>query len=180
MRNLGYQAIKLLATGCGLLAIGLMIGCTQQPQQVRRLSQRQEPDSAMMAQMAFNMHMAAEADKVCSAWVKNDSATYVMDEFGFWYTKTIRLCADSLQQGEQVQLHLQMAEVDGSLLADIKDVFIVGSGDLPLVINRCLKQMSRGEQMRMIAPWYTAYGAEGTTLIKPYTNLVITLTTINE
>ena len=169
-------AIRLLIIGYGLLAL---VGCTQQPQPVRRLSDKQEVDSVLLAQMALNQRMASAADRACSDWVKGDSAAYVLDEFGFWYTKTLSLYADSLQAGEQVLLHLQMAELTGQLLADITDVFTVGSGDLPVAINRCLKQMSRGEQMRIVAPWYTAYGTEGTTLIKPYTNLVITLT-INE
>lgn len=171
---------KVWAIGCVLLAMGLMVSCTQQPQQVRRLHEQQECDSAMMAQMAFNMQMANAADKLCSAWVKNDSAHYTLDDFGFWYNKTLNLYSDSLQQGESVLLHLQMAEINGPLLADIKEYFTVGSGDLPVAINRCLKQMSHGEQMQIVAPWYTAYGTEGTILIKPYTNLIITLTIINE
>ena len=77
-------------------------------------------------------------------------------------------------------LHLQIAELNGPLLADIEEPFVVGSGDLPVAINRSLKQMSRGEQLRIIAPWYTAYGTEGTRIIKPYTNLIITLTINNE
>ena len=172
MRRLGI-GYRLLVMGYGLL---VMVGCTQQPQPVRRMSEKQEVDSALMAQMAFNMQMASAADQACSRWVKNDSVAYVMDEFGFWYTKTVKLYAETLQAGEQVLLHLQMAELAGSLLADVAEEFTVGSGDLPVAINRSLKQMSRGEQMRIVAPWYTAYGTEGTTLIKPYTNLVITLT----
>ena len=49
-----------------------------------------------------------------------------------------------------------------------------------MAINRSLKQMSRGEQMRIVAPWHTAYGTEGTSIIKPYTNLIITLSVENE
>ena len=173
MRRLGDKVIRRLGIGFGLL---VMVGCTQQPQPVRRMSEKQEVDSALMAQMAFNMQMASAADQACSRWVKNDSVAYVMDEFGFWYTKTVKLYAETLQAGEQVLLHLQMAELAGPLLADVAEEFTVGSGDLPVAINRSLKQMSRGEQMRIVAPWYTAYGTEGTTLIKPYTNLVITLT----
>lgn len=180
MRNLGYQAIRLLAMGYALLAMGLLVSCTQQPQQVRRLHDQQESDSAMMAQLTFNMQMASAADNACSAWVKNDSNRYALDEFGFWYSKTINLYADSLQQGDAVLLHLQMEELNGPMVADITDYFTVGSGDLPVAINRCLRQMSPGEQMQIVAPWYTAYGIEGTTLIKPYTNLIITLTITNE
>ena len=168
--GIGY---RLLVMGYGLL---VMVGCTQQPQPVRRLSEKQAPDSALMAQMAFNMQMASAADKACSEWVKNDSTSYALDEFGFWYSKTINLYADTLQAGETVTIHLQMAELNGQMQADIEDVFTVGSGDLPVAINRSLKQMSRGEQMRIVAPWYTAYGTEGTNIIKPYTNLIITLT----
>ena len=179
MRRLGI-GYRLLGIGYRLLVMGygllVMVGCTQQPQPVRRLSEKQEPDSALMAQMAFNMQMASAADKACSNWVKNDSTTYALDEFGFWYSKTINLYADSLQAGDAASIHLQMAELNGQMLADIDDIFTVGSGDLPVAINRSLKQMGRGEQMRIVAPWYTAYGIEGTQLIKPYTNLVITLT----
>jgi hypothetical protein len=160
---------------CALLA-----GCTQQPQQVRRLSDKQAPDSALMAQMAFNMQMASDADQACSDWVKKDSATYVLDEFGFWYSKTIKQQTELLQTGEAISIHLLMAELNGLILADIEDVFAVDSGDLPTAINRSLRQMRRGEQMRIVAPWYTAYGIEGTNIIKPYTNLVITLTISNE
>jgi len=158
----------------------LLVGCTQQPQQVRRLSDKQAPDSALMAQMAFNMQMASDADKACSDWVKQDSAAYVLDEFGFWYSKTIKQPTELLQTGEAISIHLLMAELNGQILADIEDVFAVDSGDLPTAINRCLRQMRRGEQMRIVAPWYTAYGIEGTNIIKPYTNLVITLTISNE
>lgn len=164
---------RVLIVGIGLLA---MVGCTQQPQQVRRLSEKQEPDTALLAQLDFNQQMANAADKACKSWVENDAATYALDEFGFWYSKTITLNTDSLKQGEQVLIRLQMAELNGQALADVEDIFTVGAGDLPLAVNRCLKQMGRGEEMRIIAPWYAAYGVEGTTAIKPYTNLVITLT----
>ena len=158
-----------------LIAAALMIGCQTEPQKVRRMSEKNTPDSAVMAQLKFNMQMASAADNACITLVQADSLQYAADDFGFWYTKTINLYADSLTRGEMVALHLQMMELDGTLLADVKDHFTVGTSDLPLVVNRCLKQMSRGEEMRIIAPWYTAYGAEGTALIKPYTNLIIVL-----
>lgn len=166
---------------CGVVLMLLaLVACHKEPQKVRHISQQEEPDSALMAQMAFNMKMAGAADRACSDWVKQDSLTYAQDDFGFWYTKTINLYGDTLQKGEMVLTHIQVCELNGTLLADIEDYFSVGSGDLPIAINRSLRQMSRGEEMRVIAPWYTAYGAEGTALIKPYSNLIITLTTIEE
>ena len=94
--------------------------------------------------------------------------------------KEERIFRDGLQKGDKVLTHIQICELNGELLADIEDYFAIGSSDLPIAINRSLRQMGLGEEMRIIAPWYTAYGAEGTSLIKPYSNLIITLTTIEE
>lgn len=173
--SIGYRILII-----SLLAISGIASCTPQPQKVRRLSDKQEPDSALIRLMTFNMQMASAADKVCREWVENDSATYILDDFGFWYSKTTQMHSDSLQPGEQVSLHIQLKELNGSLLGDLKEIFTIGSGDLPIAINRSLKQMSRGEQMRIVAPWHTAYGTEGTSIIKPYTNLIITLSVENE
>lgn len=164
---------------CMLLCM-LLLGCSKQPQQVRHLSEKQEPDSAMMAQMQFNMHIADAADKACIEVVKKDTLPYAQDEFGFWYAKTKSLPTDTLAKGQEVVLHLIMSELNGKTVADVKDRFVVGSGDLPTAINRSLRQMCKGEEMAIVAPWYTAYGVEGTSLVKPYTNLKIDLKVIDE
>ena len=158
-----------------LTAAALMIGCQTEPQKVRRMSEKNTPDSAMMAQLEFNMQMASAADNACITLVQADSLQYAADDFGFWYTKTIITDLDSIHKGDTVELHIQISEIGGKMISDIKNQFIVRSGDLPLAIVRSLKTMRRGEQMRIISPWYTAYGVEGTSIIKPYSNLLITL-----
>ena len=158
-----------------LLTISV-VGCRKQPQQVRHLGEEQEMDSVTLAQLQFNQHMAEAANKGCYAMVEADSLQYTMDFFGFWYSKTIKTELDSVHKGENIELHLQIHEIGGELISDIKNNFTVGSGDLPLSIVRSLKMMRRGEQMRIIAPWYTAYGVEGTSIIKPYSNLLILIT----
>ena len=62
MRRLGDKVMRRLGIGLWLLA---MVGCTQQPQQVRRLSEKQAPDSALLAQIEFNQHMSRAADNAC-------------------------------------------------------------------------------------------------------------------
>ena len=163
--------------GLGLL---LLVGCGQQPQPVRRLNDKQGVDSILLAQMTFNMQMSSAADKACRDWVQKDSLKYTLDEFGYWYAKTTNNYSDTLQIGETAMVHLQIEELNGQLLADVKEVFAVGASELPVAVNRSMKQMGKGEQMRIVAPWYTAYGTEGTKIIKPYTNIVITLTISNE
>ncbi len=173
----GRGESPLLWRGWGGLAIVFLVACSPSPQPVRRLHDKQEPDSAMMAQMRFNMHMADAADRACQQAVNADTLRYTLDDFGFWYAKTLRTSGDTLRAGQQLTIHLIMSELDGNTIADVQDIFTIGSGDLPVAINRSLTQMCMGEQMTVIAPWYTAYGIEGTSLIKPYTNLRILLTT---
>jgi hypothetical protein len=157
-------------------AAWVMVACQPTPQRARHLGKEQEVDSTLMAHMQLNMRLSDAADRACSAVAESDSLRYTMDDFGFWYTKTISNAGEELKVGEEAVLHIQLNELNGSLIADTKSSFIVGAGDLPLAITRSSKMMSRGEQMKIISPWYTAYGVEGTNIIKPYTNLLITLT----
>lgn len=152
------------------------VACQPTPQQVKHLHQEQPIDSALLAQLQFNTRMATQADQACLDIVQNDTLQYTLDDFGFWYAKTISLPSDTLQVGQEVNAHIIINEINGNLTLDTKMPLIVGSGDLPTAINRALKIMCPGEQMRIITPWYAAYGIEGTSTIKPYSNLIILLT----
>lgn len=163
-----YFAILLITT--------LFVGCHKQPQKVRHLSDGKEVDSAIMAQLQFNTQMADAADKHCSDFILTDSIKYAMSDYGFWYAKTIKNISDTIQHGQEISLHIQISEVGGELISDVKHHHIVGSGELPIAITHSLKLMCVGEQMRIVAPWYTAYGVEGTSIIKPYSNLLIIIT----
>ena len=56
---------------------------------------------------------------------------------------------------------------------DVKENLQIGGGELPVAINRALHNLRQGEQIQIITPWYMAYGVEGTSIIKPYSNLRI-------
>ena len=171
------RLLSHIALPCTMLLLSIaFVACHQTPQQVNRRNLQQPIDSALIAQMQFNTRMAEQADKTCLAIVEADTLQYVMDDFGFWYTKTISLPSDTLQKGQEVNAHIQITEINSNLIIDTKMPIVVGSGDLPTAINRALKIMCMGEQMRIITPWYAAYGIEGTNTIKPYSNLIILLT----
>ena len=161
---------------CWALSLVLFVACQPQTQKAKHLGEDKQLDSIMMAQLELNTHFAEAADYDCSAFVQSDSLEYAMDDSGFWYTKTIVKSNDTIQRGQEVSLHLQISELRGALLSDVKHHHVVGHGELPIAITRSLKMMSIGEQMHIVAPWYTAYGVEGTTIIKPYSNLLIILT----
>ena len=146
----------------------LLVACQPTPQRARHLGEEQEVDSALLARLQFNIRLSDAADKACSMMVEADTLRYELDDFGFWYAKTISHEGEDLVAGQEVMLHLQISELDGTLITDTKGSFVIGAGDLPLVVIRSLRMMVQGEQMKVIAPWYTAYGVEGTAIIKPY------------
>ncbi len=161
-----------------LLCLLVQAGCGKRPQPVRHLHEPQQEDTVLAAQLRFNLHMADAADKLCIEMVQQDSLRYALDDFGFWYAKSVVSGGDTLQNGQEVELHLVLSELRGGVIADEKGLFVVGESELPVAINRSLRQMCAGEEMRIVAPWYAAYGIEGTTLIAPYTNLRIQMKVI--
>lgn len=170
---MGKSGLKKINWCILLSVVCILISCGQKPQAVRHLSDKNDVDSVTMAQLHLNMRLADAADRACEAFVQADSNRYAMDDFGFWYSKTVKGSADTVQKGQEVMLHLQVSEVEGETLIDTKKLFTVGSGDLPVSMNRALSMMCVGDEMRIVAPWYTAYGVEGTNIIKPYSNLFI-------
>ena len=173
--SMGMKLLNInmvLVSGC-LLLMMLVTGCNKSPQPVRRLGD-EKPDSLLMAQLYFNQRMISEADKQCLEYIKWDTLhSYVQDDFGFWYTILQRTAQEPLQKGQYADMHIQLYELNDSLVADIQGSLQVGSGELPVAINRTLNNIRQGEQVQIITPWYAAYGVEGTSLIKPYSNLKI-------
>ena len=173
--SMGMKLLNInmvLVSGC-LLLMMLVTGCNKSPQPVRRLGD-EKPDSLLMAQLYFNQRMISEADKQCLEYIKWDTLhSYVQDDFGFWYTILQRTAQEPLQKGQYADMHIQLYELNDSLVADIQGSLQVGSGELPVAINRTLNNIRQGEQVQIITPWYAAYGVEGTSLIKPYSTLKI-------
>ena len=173
--SMGMKLLNInmvLVSGCLLLML-LVTGCNKSPQPVRRLGD-EKPDSLLMAQLYFNQRMISEADKQCLEYIKWDTLhSYVQDDFGFWYTILQRTAQEPLQKGQYADMHIQLYELNDSLVADIQESLQVGSGKLPVAINRTLNNIRQGEQVQIITPWYAAYGVEGTSIIKPYSNLRI-------
>lgn len=170
-QSMTIRYINMMLIVCVIMGLS---GCRKStPQQVRHLGKDAPVDSALLAKMEFNQRMANAADKECLRWVQSDSLDYILDEFGFWYRKDVKVDGTPLTRGQSTQLHVVVRELDGNVLADLEDEFVLGSDNMPMVMNRVLKTMCVGERTTTITPWYLAYGAEGKGIIKPYTNLII-------
>lgn len=163
----------------GVFILGLVYlqACTPTPQRAKHLNECCTSDSTLIKQIQFNLHMADLADKSCQEFVKKSHLTYALDDSGFWFTKIVTTDSDTIKRDQEVLLHILITELDGTVLSDTKDYFIISEGYLPTAISRAVKNMKLGEQMHIVAPWYSAYGREGTAIIKPYSNLLISITT---
>lgn len=174
---MNQSKINFLILILSIFTVFVHSSCQQKPQQVRHLGQEQEVDSSIIAKLQLNTHLAKLADEECIKIINNDSTSeYTIDDFGFWYTKIVTSNEDTIQEGEHILLHIRINDLNGNLISDTKIHTQLGASDLPIAISRSLKIMRMGEQLRIIAPWYTAYGVEGTKIIKPYSNLSIILT----
>lgn len=169
-----YKTLAILFT------ITILIGCQQQePQRVRHLHKTNQTDSTAMAKLLFNKQMTEAADRDCSTFVQKDSLHYVKDNAGFWYVQTIERNDHTIEKGQKILVDIQLSELNGNIISNIDHLeYVLGSGDLPISIARSINKMSIGEQVRIVSPWYTAYGVNGTTNIQPYSNLLIILTIV--
>ncbi len=163
-----------------LFTITIFISCQQQePQRVRHLHKTDLIDSTAMAKLLLNRQMTEAADRDCNAFVQKDSLHYVKDNAGFWYVQTIERNDHTIEKGQKILVDIQLSELNGNIISNIDHLeYVLGSGDLPISIARSINKMSIGEQVRIVSPWYTAYGVNGTTNVQPYSNLLIILTIV--
>lgn len=178
MLSIQHTTIRFLRFVFNVCLIMGLSGCHKSnPQQVRHLGKETPIDSTLLAKMEFNQKMATAADRECLTWIKNAPVSYTLDDFGFWYRKDVKMDGEPITSGQNVLLRVLIRELNGNLLADTEDYFVLGSDNMPTAMNRALKNMRIGETITIVTPWYLAYGVEGKGIIKPYTNLIITIAT---
>jgi hypothetical protein len=51
----------------------------------------------------------------------------------------------------------------------------IGKYELPAAVDENITEWHHGAHVRMFAPWYAAYGIQGTDYIPPYENVIIEL-----
>ena len=57
------------------------------------------------------------------------------------------------------------------MLQDIEGVYAIMHLDMPIAVEEAVVDMYEGEKAVVYAPWYVAYGMQGTNVVKPYTNV---------
>ncbi len=171
-RLVEYITCLILLTACGG-------GGPQGPQRPANRDHRSQRDSDLVAMIQVNQRMAEEADREVIRYVQADTVLrYAQCNQGAWVARTTEM-PDNEQpkMGEPVQIHMLVYTLDGQdLLQDVEGEFTLGRGELPLGIEYALRELRRGEQGRILAPWHAAFGVDGADNIPPYSNVRIEIT----
>ena len=147
----------------------------QKPSQ--RKGQAPEPDSAQLALLEFNMQLAQTADRAVLEKAQAQDESYALYDGSAWlHIYSIgNEGQDAPRQGTACTLHMKIFSLDGKLLEDSEGTYIVGKGELPNCIEMNIHELHPGARVRIFAPWYTAFGAQGTAHVPPYENVMIDL-----
>ena len=160
--------IAALLYSCGGVA-------PQRPSQ--RKGQTPQADSAQLALMELNMQLAKAADRTVLEIAQAQEEPYALYEGSAWLH--LISAGDETQAaphyGSICTVHMRIYNLSGQLLEDSEGTYTVGKYELPTCIEQNIREWHPGARVRMYAPWYTAFGAQGTAHVPPYENVMIDL-----
>lgn len=153
----------------------LLVGCGKGPQRPsQRKGESVQTDTAQLALMSLNQQLAQSADEQIYRWVQTQTEQYALYEHGTWGT-VLRTGEGNLQPGEECSVHMRVYSLTGKLYCDIEQTAHVGKYELPNTIDANITEWTHGASLKLAAPWYAAYGIQGTAQIPPYENVIIEL-----
>lgn len=134
-----------------------------------------KPDSALMARMNFNRELASSADEQLIRWTREQDETYALYEAGTWVCiiEPGDPTSPTPQPNDEWTVHMRTMDLRGHLLLDSEGTYRIGKNELPLAVDENIREMHHGAKARLVAPWYSAYGLQGTEQIPPYENVII-------
>ncbi len=162
-----------------ILALAVLCSCgskgPQRPSQ--RKGETPKEDSTQLALMEMTFRMAEAADKAVEQTALAQKEAYALYNAHAWIhiANPGMTEGPTLQAGNTYALHMRVHALDGRLLTDEEMQYTMGKSELPPAVNWNLREMYPGAQIRIIAPWYTAYGQSGTDHVPPYENVIIDL-----
>ena len=164
---------------CALVAVVLLSCGGKGPQKPsRRLGQAAEPDTAQLALMEMNFRMVEEADKTIMAYALAQEDSYALYQAHSWlhfFSRGDESTPAPRLQKEEWQIHMVVYTLEGRMLLDTEQHFTFGKFTLPSCVELNREEFHHGTHARIIAPWYTAFGAQGTAEIPAFENVIIDL-----
>jgi hypothetical protein len=169
--------------GIQLALIGIVcamaVGCGQpNPQRPSRRMGQPQVDTMALNLMKFNQRMREEADKTLQAKAQRDpNERYALYQWGAWIhvIEPGNEEAGKPELGKECELHMRIYSLDGHLYCDDQRTVTLAKYELPVAVEWNVAEWYHGAKLKMLVPWYSAYGIQGTDAIPPYENVMIEL-----
>ena len=128
-----------------------------------------------MALLELNQQLAASADKLLTQKVQTLSQSYALYDSSVWMYIIDRgdEATATPKEGEEWTVHMRVYNLDEQLLVDSEATYRIGKYELPQAVDGVMAELHHGAQARLYAPWYTAFGMQGTVQVPPYENVII-------
>lgn len=154
----------------------LCYSCAKQKPQLPSNKNHQQVDSTLLKIMQLNQVLSEKSDGELTNHVLENNLNYVRHEDGFWYKMEIQTQHEKIKQKETVEIHYKLFLLNGKLCEDVKQTLTLGKKQTIKAIEGMLLEMRHGEKVRLLAPWYLAYGQAGHgNDIQPYEQIEIEL-----
>lgn len=134
-----------------------------------------EVDSTQLALLELNMRMAEAADKELMQLAQAREGEYAVYDANTWMRidDPGDIEAETVRRGEHKTVAMQVYTMQDQLLLDSRREYILGQLELPIGVDMNLLHLHPGAKVRMLTPWYSAFGMQGNEFVPPYTNVII-------
>ena len=160
-----------------MAGVVLLAACNQvAPQRpTQRSGSAPQIDSAQLAVLELNQQLALAADKQLTQFAQAQEETYALYESNTWITVLSRGDEESAcpAENEEWTVHMRVYDLEKNLLVDSEAAYRIGKNELPLAVEANISELHHGAEVRMIVPWYAAFGMQGTAQVPPYENVII-------
>ncbi len=168
-------AVGTVLVCCLLIACGKT--APQRPSQ--RSGEVPAEDTATLALLELNQRLVREADREVRVYVEHEPEAYALLEYAnAWCCIFDHGDTDGAapQNNESWTLHIRTHDLEGRLLLDEHRAYFFSRGELPVAVDVLQPELRHGERLRIVAPWYSAYGMHGNGIVAPYTSVVLDVT----
>ena len=145
----------------------------QQPSQ--RKGEAPKTDSTTLAVLELNKQLAIAADQQLTQLAQEMEEPFALYEANTWMAILDKgdIYGPFPSTNEYNLIHMRIYDLEGHLLLDSEGSYRICRHELPPCMDMNIRHLHKGAKAKLLAPWYQAYGLQGTEHIPPYTNVII-------
>ena len=170
------RTLKYLIFGVLIFSVGLN-SCTKPTPQLPS-NKNTNRNTTVQTMLEMNKVLALKEDSVIQAMVDEQAIPYIKSKSGIWYSVIHATNSDSLKNDSIVSFSYTLYNLEGTEILSEKKSVRLGKKEIPTGLEDGLRLMRKGETIRLIVPWYLAYGMKGNEDVPPYTSLMFVI--VNE